>query len=111
MNKISRLESFHDSYWREFNPDFKEFENLSRIHIALEWIKKLQPRVVLDIGCGPAHLAKLIKKDLPKIEVDGFDISSVALEYAKKYLNRYWQVDIDATNIPISDETYDAIYV
>lgn len=109
MGKIFTSESFHDFYWKEFDSEFKEFENSPRIYISLEWIRKLQPRVILDMGCGPAHLAKLIKKDLPKIEVDGFDISPVALEYAKQHLNHYWKLNIDNTDIPISDETYDAI--
>jgi len=109
MDKILNPESFHDFYWEEFKDDFREIESLPRIHITLEWIKKLQPKVVLDIGCGPAHLAKLIKRDLPKIKVDGLDISSVALKYAKRYLDRYWQLNIDNIDIPVPNEIYDAV--
>ena len=41
--------------------------------------------------------------------MDGFDLSSVAIEHAKQYLNRCWKLNIDVADVPISDETYDAI--
>ena len=109
MNRISPLEAFHDSYWKEFNSDFSELESSPRIQVVLEWVKKNKPERILDVGCGPAYLAKLIKRNQLKVYVDGIDASSVAIEHAKKYLDRYWQIDIDTENLPVADESYDAI--
>jgi SAM-dependent methyltransferase len=109
MDNIFTPKSMHDFLWRSYNSDFKGEEDSSRTQLALGWIKNMRPKVVLDLGCGPAYLAKIIKRDLPKTTVDGFDFSSVAMEHARQNLNRYWQLDIDKTDIPVSDETYDAV--
>lgn len=63
--------------------------------------------VVLDIGCGGGHGSNLLSKKFKKIY--GVDISSDAIEYAKKN----WQEDnIDfilgsGTNLPFPDNFFD----
>ena len=50
-------------------------------------IYKLKPgSKILDVGCGKAFLLFEIKKILPKIKIEGFDISKYAIREAKKFL-------------------------
>jgi len=41
---------------------------------------------ILDVGCGKAFLLFEIRKILPKIKIEGFDISKHAIQEAKKFL-------------------------
>lgn len=102
-------ESLHNNDWDKYHSDFHEVESLPRIKIATKWIKDLQPKLVLDIGCGPGHLAKVIKKQGTKIEIHGIDFSRVAIENAKKFLDKCWQVNLDIEDIPVNSNSYDAV--
>lgn len=102
-------ESLHNNDWDKYHSDFHEVESLPRIKIAAKWIKDLQPKLVLDIGCGPGHLAKVIKKQGTKIEIHGIDFSKVAIENAKKFLDKCWQVNLDVEDIPVNSNSYDAV--
>jgi 2-polyprenyl-3-methyl-5-hydroxy-6-metoxy-1,4-benzoquinol methylase len=110
MNKdMINAQSTHDSYWQNFSGVWLDLDNSPRIQIACQWLCRLNPQVVLDIGCGPGHLGRLLKGKFTKIRVDGLDFSRVALDEAKKHLDNCWQVDIDQNNIPAADNTYDAL--
>ena len=47
---------------------------------------------VLDIGCGKAFLLYEIKKILPNIKIEGFDISSYAIKNSKKIIKNFLYV-------------------
>lgn len=109
MTDIHTKKSDHDSYWKEFNSGFKEFDNLARTIIAKKWLRELKADFILDIGCGPGYLAKLVKEENPNSKFDGVDFSSEALKHAKQYLHQFWEMDIDFSDIEAADETYDAV--
>lgn len=106
---ITTPESLHDHDWDKYHSDFDEVENLPRIRVAAEWIKDRQPKTILDIGCGPGHLGKVIRRDTSIIEIDGIDFSKVAVEHAKTVLDKVWHVNFDIEDIPARNDTYDAV--
>lgn len=101
--------SIHDDDWDRCRSDFEEVENLPRIEIATKWLMNLQPKIFLDIGCGPGHLAKNIKKLISKIEIHGIDFSPVAIEHAKIIMDKWWHLNLDIEDIPAKSDSYDAI--
>ncbi|MBU1090195.1 peptide chain release factor N(5)-glutamine methyltransferase, partial [Patescibacteria group bacterium] len=52
--------------------------------LLVEEILKLQPRSLLDVGCGSGCIAIAVKKNLPKCEVSASDVSAAALAVARK---------------------------
>ncbi|WP_428225736.1 class I SAM-dependent methyltransferase [Flavobacterium sp.] len=80
QNKLE-LDEFHSSEdpWGYENNN----EDLKRKEILLSELPKLNFEKVLDIGCGHGF----ITRDLPGAKVIGIDISSTAIEFAKKTKN------------------------
>ncbi|MFQ5687853.1 MAG: class I SAM-dependent methyltransferase [Candidatus Scalindua sp.] len=101
--------SIHDDDWDRFRSYFEEVENLPRIEIAAKRLKILRPKILLDIGCGPGHLAKTIKMSISKIEIHGIDFSPVAVEHAKTIMDKCWHLNLDIEDIPAKSNSYDAI--
>jgi len=97
----------HDLDWQEKKKADDFYEDTSRYYDILEVIEQCSPIKLLDIGCGSGFLAKLLKSRIPKLVVDGIDISEVALKRAKEQLNDYWQVNIDQADLPLQSKSYD----
>ncbi|MCK5459732.1 class I SAM-dependent methyltransferase [Candidatus Parcubacteria bacterium] len=70
-------------------------------------IQELNIDNMLDAGCGEGFIMHNTLRKIPKIKIDGFDISEQALENAKKILpnNNFFQGDI--TDIKLPDNAYD----
>ena len=51
---------------------------------VLPELKKLNPKSVIDIGCGNGNWAKIIGKEMPDVDYLGVDISRRMVNYAKK---------------------------
>lgn len=109
MTKPVSPELLHNEHWYISEEELRDLDTLPRIQIALKWIKDIKPKKVLDIGCGPGHLARLIKKNFPFTEVHGLDFSKVAIEKASESLDRSWKLNIDLEDIPVESSHYDAI--
>lgn len=102
-------ERLHSQGWDELKNQMGDLEKLPRIKIANKWITKFRPGKILDIGCGPGHLADVIKKSLIQTEVHGLDFSKSATEFAKESLDCFWRLNIDLEDIPVENNQYDAI--
>ncbi len=102
-------ESIHDDEWDQYHSDFEKVKNLPRTRIAANWIKDMKPKILLDIGCGPGHLAKTIRESISQIEIHGIDFSRVAIEHAKTTLDECWCLNLDTDDIPAGRDSYDAI--
>lgn len=70
-------------------------------------IEKFQADNILDVGCGEGIIIYEISQKIPKIRIDGLDISSQSIQLAKKLLpdNIFFVGDI--IKMPFSDNTYD----
>jgi len=51
---------------------------------VLQELKKLNPKSILDIGCGNGNWTKILSDELPKVPYLGIDISKEMIKYAKK---------------------------
>ena len=72
------------------------------------WIEKLKPKIVGDIGCGQGSCSKLLNDSIQYI---GIDSSSTLIKRAKKLYsspNKKF-VKGDVYNLPLENESIDAI--
>jgi SAM-dependent methyltransferase len=65
-------------YSDSYNADIERIEQESVEHIA-EWIaREIQPKRIIDIGCGPGHLMAALRRR--GVETYGVDISQAAMK-------------------------------
>jgi SAM-dependent methyltransferase len=57
----------------------------------------MQPRYVLDLGCGPGYTAALLRERFPHSEVTGLDASLAMVEEARSRVPTAWFVVADVT--------------
>ena len=91
--------------WIESNPKGTREEVCSFIK---EWIEKVQPISLLDIGCGQGACSELVNKD---IEYKGIDPCAIFIKQAKKLLtssNKFF-TEGNAYKIPFVNKTVDAV--
>lgn len=75
----------------------------------LEWMT-LQPKVVLDLGCGTGHCAGLLQKRYPEASILGLDIAYPMLQFAKQQgLSPQW-VSADIESLPLKDHSVDLLF-
>lgn len=106
------LQSIHEDDWRNRKSDYavlrKDRDVLERMELLVEFIKRLRPGKVLDIGCGSGYLGHLIKKINSNIAFTGFDISEYAIGLAQSY-DRVYLLDIDKEDIPENSGHFDMV--
>jgi ubiquinone/menaquinone biosynthesis C-methylase UbiE len=81
--------------------------------VAGEIVAAQHAGVVLDVGCGPGHLALLVARRAPHLVVQGVDISSDMVRLATQKVVRAglaarvrFQV-VDGVSLPYADESID----
>ena len=85
-------------YSRSYYRDVERIEAESVEHVA-DWItQKLNPRSVLDVGCGPGHLLSALRNR--KVHVAGLDLSDEALRATR-------EKGISAERIDLTDSESD----
>jgi len=57
----------------------------------------LQPRYVLDMGCGPGHTSTLLRQRFPHSEVTGIDGSAAMIDEARDRVTGAWFCVMDVT--------------
>ena len=57
----------------------------------------MQPRYVIDMGCGPGHASVLLQERFPHSEVTGLDISAAMVEDARSRVPSAWFTVADVT--------------
>jgi malonyl-CoA O-methyltransferase len=74
---------------------------------------KLEPAVVLDVGCGTGHGARALKERYPRAQVVALDLSEGMLKVARRrqsWRRRFARVCGDAMRLPIADATADLVF-
>lgn len=74
---------------------------------------KINPRYVLDLGCGTGFFTHLLKKHYPQAKIIGLDLSKAMLLQAKKkqgWLCKWPLVNADMTKLPFADGAFDLIF-
>ena len=65
---------------------------------------KLQPTLILDLGCGTGFCAKLLKKQYPDAQVIGLDIATLMLQQSDSL-----KVCANAAHLPIKSASVDLV--
>ena len=79
----------HDEQWHGWKKDYEALSGAPRFKVILDIASSLNPKLILDMGCGSGYLAHLVKKINPQIIMHGFDISDVALAKADQLDLKY----------------------
>lgn len=76
----------------------------------LEWVT-LQPKVIVDVGCGVGSSAALLRKRYPAAQVIALDIAYPMLQYAKQQeeCSLDW-VNADTCELPFRDHSVDFVF-
>jgi len=72
-------------------------------------LRELQPRRVLDVGCGTGLLTARLRRELPAATVVGCDFSPGMLARAAGRDPRGWWVRGDAQQLPVASACFDAL--
>ena len=77
------------------------------IQNVLKTLKELNPKSILDIGCGTGYIIKKIENSLD-VEIVGCDINTNRLSIASKVFGRKL-VTADITKLPFKNSSFDAV--
>ncbi|OCH97189.1 malonyl-ACP O-methyltransferase BioC [Legionella jamestowniensis] len=84
-----------------------------RLFERLDYLK-INPRYVLDLGCGPGMFTQLLKKKYPQAEIVGLDLAKNMLLQAKMkqgfWRKRWSLVNGNMTSLPFATGTFDLIF-
>lgn len=74
---------------------------------------KIQPRYVLDLGCGPGIFSQRLKKHFPEAQIVGLDLAYAMLKHAKanqRWLRKWGLVNADMTALPFPTGLFDMVF-
>jgi ubiquinone/menaquinone biosynthesis C-methylase UbiE len=79
-----------------------------RLHVAIEYIRKIKPNVLIDTGCGDGHFIKLINESNINIrEMWAIDLNPSIMQLNNKMKNCTFKIDnVLKTDFP--DHIFDA---
>ncbi|WP_419421175.1 malonyl-ACP O-methyltransferase BioC [Legionella sp. D16C41] len=84
----------------------------NRLFERLDYLK-IQPRFILDLGCGPAIFSLLLKKKYPKAVIIGLDIAYEMLLQARQkqtFWRKWLLINADMMTLPFVDGVFDLIF-
>jgi SAM-dependent methyltransferase len=99
--------SFYDREWADPWKDMKLYSPVARHtrRLIRKHLDRLSYESLIDIGCGSGELLRELALDTTSIAVAGIDLSSVAIDLAKRRsAGRFHQLDIQRSWV---QETYD----
>lgn len=71
------------------------------------YLRKLQPKTILDIGCGEGFVDEFLLSKNSQYQIAGIDISKKAVRAAKKRVPKLSISVADAYNLPFKENTFD----
>ncbi len=84
----------------------------SRLFERLDYLK-LEPRYILDLGCGTGLFTQLLKKKYPKAQVVGLDIARAMLDISKQkhsWRSKWQVVNGDMHTLPFPSGLFDLVF-
>ena len=88
-------------------------ESLDYLALRQGETARSDPKLVLDVGCGPAHAAAAMHKRWPKAQVVALDLALPMLREAKKQAG-WWRpfsrVCADLRALPLADASADVLF-
>lgn len=70
-------------------------------------VKEIEPRNLLEIGCGEGIVSFFLRERLPAVEVIAGDFDAMALEVATALLGPNFIVRFDGRAVPFKDKSFD----
>jgi malonyl-CoA O-methyltransferase len=74
---------------------------------------RLEPRVIVDLGCGPGAGAAALRRRYPRAQVIGIDLSQEMTRQARRaqrFWRRYACVCADACALPLAAQSVDLVF-
>lgn len=84
----------------------------ARLFERLDYLK-INPRYVLDLGCGPGVFTRLLKKKYPEAVIVGLDLAQAMLIQARKkqgWFKKWPLVNADMLAMPFPDGLFDLVF-
>ena len=96
------LQDYYDKHWTDLPEGQVDYKRLDMI------VSRVEPgEKVLEAGCGPGFLAKLLKDK--GANVIGADVSPVGVERTARRGIETHHVDLDITKLPFPDQSFDTV--
>jgi methionine biosynthesis protein MetW len=93
---------YYDKHWTDLPEGEVDFDRLRMI------VDRVEPGTkVLEAGCGPGFLAKLLKDR--GADVVGTDVSRVGAERTSRRGIPAQQIDLDLQTLPFADQAFDTV--
>ena len=75
----------------------------------IDLVKRANPSVLADVGCGEGYYTNALKQSLEACEVYGFDVSKSALQHASRQNAKIHYIIASLADLPLSNESVDVI--
>lgn len=86
-----------------------QYEIGERLFSRLQYLK-MDPKYILDLGCGPGTFSQKIKKLYPNAQVVGFDLAYNMLIQARNKTSEGYLVNGDMMALPFSSNLFDLVF-
>lgn len=105
---------------KSFNKQAKQYEKAARVQQEigqrlferLDYLK-IEPKRILDLGCGPGAFTKALQKKYPKAQVVGLDLAFGMLKASQSrqsWFTRWPLVQADLNTMPFPDGAFDLVF-
>jgi len=91
---------------------FLQQEVASRVFERLDYMR-VDPRKILDVGCGTGACSRQLRDTFPKAKVAGIDIAQGMIDKAKGSQKLFNKIDYqlaDADQLPFEDNYFDLVF-
>ena len=96
------LQDYYDKHWADLPEGQVDYKRLDMI------VSRVEPgEKVLEAGCGPGFLAKLLADK--GAHVVGADVSPVGVERTARRGIEAHHVDLDTTKLPFADQSFETV--
>ncbi len=112
LDKSAVKKSFNRCADQYDNSAVLQEEVLSRLIERLDYIK-LQPELIVDLGCGTGAAIKPLRRQYKKAQIIALDMADEMLLQAKKkysFFDRKWLINADMERLPLQDDCIDLIF-
>lgn len=120
MSSTPRFRLDRRAIERSFNRASGQYAAVARLQaqVGSELLERLQffrlePRVIVDLGCGVGGTATLLRRRFPRARVIAIDSALLMTREARRH-QRFWRrfdcVCADACALPLGDQSIDLVY-
>lgn len=110
MDKTTKTIETYNHHASDYERKFMEFESYKNKILGFSELLKNQSKI-LDVGCGPGNVAKLLTELDKEFEILGIDLSSEMIKRARvNVVSRHVQFLVhDIRNMGLEGKEYDAV--